>query len=57
MSSAQTRGNIARAQAQKKQPTILIVDDIVDNFKIISNILREDYKIKAANNSIKALKI
>ena len=57
MSSAQTRGNVARAQAQKKQPTILIVDDIIDNFKIISTILREDYKIKAANNSIKALKI
>lgn len=52
-----SKESLNRALLQKKQFTILIVDDIADNFKIISSILRQDYKVKAANNSVKALKI
>ena len=47
--------SLNRSRALKGKLTILIVDDISDNFKIISNILREDYKLKAATNSAKAL--
>ncbi|WP_247670920.1 response regulator [Pseudoalteromonas sp. MMG005] len=36
---------------------VLIVDDVADNIKIISDILRKDYKIKAALNGKKALQI
>lgn len=52
-----SKESLDRSLVQKKQLTILIVDDIADNFKIISSILRQDYKVKAANNSMKALKI
>ncbi|TMP45012.1 hypothetical protein CWB96_19370 [Pseudoalteromonas citrea] len=36
---------------------VLIVDDVADNIKIISDILRKDYKVKAALNGKKALQI
>ncbi|MCO4785407.1 HD-GYP domain-containing protein [Marinomonas atlantica] len=37
--------------------TILVVDDIADNIDVISNILNEQYDIKAANHGELALKI
>lgn len=60
----------ARAAAQKKvldpnkdgavepQPLrILVVDDVVDNIQVISEILRKDYKVGAATSGEKALRI
>jgi putative two-component system response regulator len=37
--------------------TILVVDDIADNIDVISNILNDQYDIKAANHGVLALKI
>jgi cyclic di-GMP phosphodiesterase len=43
--------------AEKPRQTILVVDDTPDNLDILSGILREDYKVKAALNGERALKI
>lgn len=37
--------------------TILVVDDISENIALLSNILSKNYRVKAANNGPKALKI
>ena len=39
------------------QKTILVVDDAPANIQLLSGILREKYKVKAATGSEKALKI
>ncbi|MEZ9409069.1 response regulator [Vibrio lentus] len=39
------------------KPIILVVDDIPDNIHILSGILNDDFKIKAATSGKKALKI
>ncbi|MBF0621118.1 MAG: two-component system response regulator [Magnetococcales bacterium] len=39
------------------QATILVVDDTPENIDVLDGILRPDYKIKAALNGIRALKI
>lgn len=39
------------------QKTILIVDDAPDNLMLISNLLKDTYKVKVANSGEKALKI
>ena len=39
------------------QPTILVVDDVPDNIDIIVNVLKNEYRVKAALNGQKALKI
>ena len=44
------------SQAADKQ-IILVVDDTPDNIDVLSGILRPDYKVKAALNGEKALKI
>ena len=41
----------------KQIPVILVVDDTPGNIDVLSNILKEDYRIKAALNGEKALKI
>ena len=43
-------------KAQQKQ-TILVVDDMPDNISLLSSILSENYRVKAANGGRKALKI
>jgi PleD family two-component response regulator len=44
--------------AAEPQPLrILVVDDVVDNIQVISDILRKDYKVGAATSGEKALKI
>ncbi|MFY8273207.1 response regulator [Pseudoalteromonas sp. SSDWG2] len=44
--------------AEKKQPLkILVVDDVIDNIQIISDILRKEYSVKAATSGQKALDI
>jgi adenylate cyclase len=40
---------------QSSKPTILLVDDVPGNIKILANILREDYKILIATSGQKAL--
>ncbi len=42
---------------QKEKQTILIVDDISDNIDVLSSVLRSQYKVKAALNGERALKI
>jgi signal transduction histidine kinase len=39
------------------KPTLLVVDDTPDNLTLMSNLLRDDYKVKLANSGEKALKI
>ncbi len=41
----------------KQKRTLLIVDDVVDNIQIISDSLRENYKVKAATSGAKAIKL
>ena len=41
----------------KTKATILIVDDAPENIDILTGILREDYKVKAALNGEKAIHI
>jgi len=40
-----------------EKATILVVDDTPDNLALMSNLLKDDYKVKVANGSEKALKI
>jgi len=42
---------------EPQQLRILVVDDVVDNIQVISEILRKDYKVGAATSGEKALKI
>ena len=39
------------------RPTILVVDDTPDNLSLMTGLLKDDYKVKAATNGDKALKI
>ncbi len=54
-----TQKNTQRAEEKDNQQPlqILVVDDVSDNIKIISEILRKDYKVKAATSGEKALQI
>ena len=40
-----------------RKPNILVVDDIVDNIDVVKGILGNDYKLRAATNGEKALRI
>jgi len=40
-----------------RKSTVLIVDDINDNLDVLAEILGGTYRVKAANNGIRALKI
>ena len=39
------------------QSTVLVVDDTPTNIQLLNGILREHYKVKAATNGERALKI
>ena len=39
------------------KPTILMVDDNPNNLVLVNNLLRQDYRIKVANNGVTALRI
>ena len=39
-----------------RRPTILVVDDTPDNLSLISELLKDTYKVKVANNGERALK-
>lgn len=54
-----TKNNNQRAREKDNQQPlqILVVDDVVDNIKVISDILRKDYKVKAVTSGEKALQI
>ena len=40
-----------------ERPTILVVDDAPANLSLLTNLLQEEYRIKAASNGFKALEI
>lgn len=40
-----------------EKPTILVVDDTADNLTLMSNLLKDNYKVKIANSGEKALRI
>ena len=40
-----------------ERPTVLVVDDTPANLSLLSNLLKEKYRIKLANNGIKALEL
>lgn len=40
-----------------ERPTILVVDDTPTNLNLLSNLLKEQYRIKVANNGAKALEL
>ena len=48
---------MAELAAFAYKATILVVDDTPDNLVLMSNLLKNDYKVKVANNGEKALKI
>lgn len=41
----------------KSRPSILVVDDVPDNIKVVSEVLKSDYKIQAATSAKNAFKI
>ncbi|MBC7858427.1 MAG: response regulator [Burkholderiaceae bacterium] len=43
--------------AANERPTILVVDDTPANLSLLSNLLKEHYRIKVANNGPKALEL
>jgi len=40
-----------------ERPTVLVVDDTPANLSLLSNLLKEQYRIKVANNGLKALEL
>ncbi len=47
------------AQATKElvRPTVLVVDDTPDNLMLLSNLLKDEYRVRLAQNGAKALEI
>jgi two-component system sensor histidine kinase/response regulator len=45
------------AKAPAEKPLLLIVDDTPDNVRLLVDLFREDYRIKVADNGVKALNI
>ena len=46
-----------RVQAFSERPTVLVVDDTPENLSLMGSLLKDDYKVKAATNGEKALRI
>lgn len=44
-------------RSTQDKPTILVVDDTPANLGMLSNLLKEKYRIKVANNGVKALEL
>lgn len=47
----------AQEPKEKPRPTILVVDDTPDNLMLLSGLLKEDYRVRLAQNGAKALEI
>src|ERR1035438_3622341 len=45
------------ATSANERPTVLVVDDTPANLSLLSNLLKDQYRIKVANNGIKALEL
>jgi two-component system, sensor histidine kinase and response regulator len=45
------------ASKEPARPTILVVDDTPDNLMLLSGLLKEDYRVRLAQNGAKALEI
>jgi putative two-component system response regulator len=44
-------------QSPLQKPSVLVVDDTPDNLSLMSGLLRDDYRVRVANNGKKALEI
>jgi len=56
-SLTQKNNQIANNKDNQQPLQILVVDDVADNIKLLSEILRKEYKVKAATSGEKALQI
>jgi len=45
------------SEVKKEQLQVLVVDDVPDNIQVIADIIKGDFKVKAATDGAKALKI
>lgn len=45
------------AKAEKRRPTLLVVDDMPDNLSLIAGLFREDYRVRVAQDGNAALAI
>ena len=48
---------VAAVAKEPQRPTILIVDDTPDNLMLLSSLLKEEYRVRLAQNGAKALEI
>jgi len=48
---------MAEAGTYIEKPTVLVVDDTPDNLSLMSGLLKDQYKVKIANNGERALKV
>ena len=56
--AASTIAASAKAPAERQEkPTILVVDDTPDNLHLLSNIFKDEYRVKIAHNGEKALRL
>ena len=42
---------------ERKQPTVLVVDDTPENIDVLAGILQEDYRVKVAIDGERALRV
>lgn len=56
-SSGKTSGIASDKPKEPQRPTILVVDDTPDNLMLLSGLLKEDYRVRLAQNGQKALEI
>lgn len=54
---AEIADNLAMSDPTAPRPTVLAVDDTPDNLSLLSDILKEDYRVLAAKSGEKALQL
>lgn len=57
---AREAGEMPRTEAElptSPQPSVLVVDDIPNNIALLGALLKDDYRVKVANNGLRALSI
>lgn len=56
-SALAARGEIPTIEVEPGCPTILVVDDMADNLLLLSNLFRDEYRVRTATSGDKALAI